>query len=139
MGTNFYIRKKVPTIHETVHICKRSWGWRTSWQKTEAYEWPRWCDEDRVIDDYGYSTGPNLPHDIRRVSDIVDYLKTGEWELIDEYGMVYDDWEEEIKGLVEWNGGEHEDRDFVPFDHVEECGGGYHDEHGNVFLDVGFE
>jgi hypothetical protein len=69
----------------------------------------------------------------------VDYLKTGEWELIDEYGMVYDDWEEELNGLVEWNGGEHEDGDFVPYDHVEKCGGGYHDKDGNVFLDVGFE
>ena len=50
-----------------------------------------------------------------------------------------DDWEEEIKGLIEWNGGDHEDRDFAPLDHVEDCGGGYHDEQGNVFLDVGFE
>lgn len=139
MGTNFYLVKKVPTVHETVHICKRSWGWKTSWQATDSYEWPRWCDDDPCTNERGEYIARHLPDSIKSVDDIVKYLKTGDWNLVDEYGHVYDDWQTELEELVQWDGGHHEGmEDYKPRDHAIECGNGYHDIYGNVFIENGF-
>jgi len=98
MGTNFYVRRKQPTIHETIHIGKRSWGWLFHWDSCDENSYPRWCDEDPAI-------GEGLPHGIHSVEDVRSYLRTGEWELVDEYGDVYPDWEPEIDGFCQWDGG----------------------------------
>lgn len=122
MGTNFYLRRTVPTIRETVHLCKRSMGWRTVWQATDEADWPRWCDRTAMAS--------SLPHPIRSVDDAVELLFSGEWELVDENGEVYPDWGKQIHALVNiFPGG---------LDHVRECGEGYHDEGGNTFVEGGF-
>ena len=151
IGSNYYIRRKQPTIHETVHICKRSWGWRTSWQETTndgtANGWPRWCDVYHSKDENGeFVTERTLPWEIHSVEDINRYLRTGEWELIDEYGEVYPDWEKEIDGLVVWDGGKsgwnerNPDKPvfWEPKEHDVEAGDGYKDHEGNVMCRKGF-
>ena len=100
MGTNFYLRRKEPTVKDTVHIGKRSWGWLFHWDSCDEIDYPRWCDEDPSA----YQSD-SLPHSITCVDDIRAYLKTGEWELVDEYGEVYPDWEAEIDGFCNWDGG----------------------------------
>lgn len=150
-GCNFYIRRKKPTIHDTVHICKRSWGWRTSWQETvndgTEHAWPRWCDEDPGKDESGqYVSERTLPWEIHSVEDIRHYLRTGEWELIDEYGEVYTDWESEIAELVEWDGGKaswnarhpEEPVTWEPKEHDKESGNGYRDHEDNIMVRGGF-
>lgn len=102
MGTNYYLRRKKPTLHETVHIGKQSWGWLMHWDSCDDTSWPRWCDNDHGHSD---EARPSLPHSIHSVKDIRSYLKTGEWELVDEYGEVYDDWESKIDLLCSWDGG----------------------------------
>ena len=130
IGSNFYIRRKQPTIHETVHIGKRSWGWLFHWDAVDESQWPRWCDEDHV------QPYPELPHSIHSVEDIREYLRTGEWELIDEYGEVYEDWEAEIDGFIHWDGGKagwnerHPDEPVLWDVHTPS---GYHDKEGQVF------
>ena len=100
MGTNYYLQRKQPTIRETVHIGKRSWGWRFHWDSCDEAYWPRWCDEDPVQ----YQT-TTLPHSITCVEDIRECLRAGDWELVDEEGTVYPDWEAEIEGFCAWDGG----------------------------------
>ena len=63
MGTNFYLRRKEPTVKDTVHIGKRSWGWLFHWDSCDESEYPRWCDEDRG--QYVYE----LTHSIKREDD----------------------------------------------------------------------
>lgn len=151
IGSNFYIRRKKPTIYETIHIAKRSFGWCTSWQQTlrEAppYEeaWPRWCDEDHSLqfeDEYGRTSEPQLPHDIESVDDIRNYLRTGEWEVINEYGKVYEDWGAIIEELTSWDGGKDNWNERHPdnpatweMSHHSE---GYKDPEGNEFIAQGF-
>jgi len=137
MGTNYYAVKKEPTIRESVHLCKRSFGWKTSWQATDENEVGRWCDRDPSIDDEGRHVDElhSLPHSIHSVDDIRSLMRTGEWLLVDEYGAVYDDWESKIDDLESRS----YEGDFEPRDHVAECGGGFHDSKGNVFLREGFE
>lgn len=139
MGTNYYLVEKRPTMRRAIHVCKRSWGWKTSWQSTDENEWPRWCDEDHSLDESGqYATERGLPHSIHSVEDVRALLRTGEWDLIDEYGEVYPDWRIKIDELEAWDGGKHDDPDFVALDHVDECGDGFHDAKGNVFCRGGF-
>lgn len=144
IGCNFYLRRKKPTIHETVHICKRSFGWRTTWQESvnghDEYAWPKWCDEDPS------AHYPELPNEIHSVEDIRNYLRTGEWELVDEYGTVLDEWEGEIDSLESWDGGKqaynaaHPDNPVTweACEHDKECGEGYRDSKGNIFTRTGF-
>lgn len=145
-GTNFYLHRKKPTIHEAVHICKRSWGWRTSWQESTndgtENAWPRWCDEDPCKDEDGHwKSERTLPWEIHSVDDIRRYLRTGEWELVDEYGEVYPDWETEIQGLVDWDGGKagwnerHPDNPVTWEIHEHD---GYRDSEGNIMCRRGF-
>ena len=86
MGTNYYLQRKQPTIRETVHIGKRSWGWRFHWDSCDEASWPRWCDTDHT------APRPELPHGIHSVEDVRSFLRTGEWELVDEYGEAHPDW-----------------------------------------------
>lgn len=132
MGTNYYIRRKKSTLHECVHICKQSWGWTTGWQATGngIGDWPRWCDDDPC------NPEPKLPWAIHNVDDIRAYLETGEWELVDEYGEVYENWKATLDGLEKWDGGKsgwnerHPDEPVTwePNEHY-----GYKDRHGNLF------
>lgn len=151
MGTNYYIRKKRPTIHEAVHICKQSRGWRTSWQESTndgtENAWPRWCDVDPCKDESGkYLSERTLPWEIHSVEDIRRYLRTGEWELVDEYGDAYPDWETEIERLVAWDGGKaswnerHPDKPVTweVSEHDVECGDGYRDSEDNIMCRMGF-
>lgn len=145
LGTNWYIRRKRPTIYETIHIAKRSFGWCTLWQQTLHGAWPRWCDEDhshQFEDEYGRTSEPQLPHDIESVEDIRNYLRTGEWEVINEYGEVYDDCEQIIEELTSWDGGKaswnerHPDKPVTwEMGHHSE---GYKDPEGNEFTTQGF-
>ena len=131
MGTNFYLRRKEPTVKDTVHIGKRSWGWLFHWDSCDESEYPRWCDEDPSA----YQSD-SLPHSITCVDDIRAYLKTGEWELVDEYGEVYPDWEAEIDGFCNWDGGKssynkrHPDEPVTWEVHIPS---GYHDKEGQIF------
>ena len=130
MGTNFYLRQKQPTIRRTIHIGKRSCGWLFHWDSCDEIDYPRWCDED--TDQYVYE----LPHSIKSVEDIRAYLRTGEWELVDEYDNVLPDWEAEIDGFCQWDGGKsswnerHPDRPVKWDVHVPS---GYRDSEGQIF------
>lgn len=128
MGTNFYLRKKQPTIHETIHIGKRSWGWLFHWDSVDKSNWPRWCDEDHPMSE--------LPHSIHSVDDIRAYLKTGEWELVDEDGIVHPMWESTLRGFMHWDGGKesynerHPDSPVTWYPNVPS---GYRDSEGQIF------
>ena len=100
MGTNFYLRKKQPTIRETIHIGKRSFGWLMHWDSCDESNFPRWCDVDP-----DYHETDVIPHGIHSVEDIRAYLRTGEWELVNEYNEVYDDPIAKIDELCRWDGG----------------------------------
>ncbi len=142
MGTNFYLRKKRPTMHETIHIAKRSWGWHTTWQQTDDWDWPRWCDRDPVgePEDNRFGHGPMLPWSIDSVDDVRRYLETGEWEVVDEYGDIAD--QSVIDELEGWDGGRaafnasHPDDPVTtePSDHFD-----YRDANGNNFVRGGFD
>ena len=131
MGTNFYLRRKQPTIRQTVHIGKRSWGWRFHWDSCDEADYPRWCD-----DDPSSSSEDVLPHSIKSVDDIREYLRSGDWELVDEDNEVYDDWEAEIDGFLHWDGGKagwnerHPDK---PVTWQVKEPSGYHDREGQIF------
>ena len=131
MGTNFYLRRKQPTIRQTVHIGKRSWGWKFHWDSCDETNYPRWCDEDPDWED-----AKSLPHSITCVEDIRAYLRTGDWELVDEYNEVHEDWEAEIEGFVNWDGGRDAWNERHPDEPVEwelKEPSGYHDREGQVF------
>ncbi len=142
MGTNYYLRKKEPTIHETIHIAKQSWGWRTSWQHTDERDWPRWCDDDPCVvseDDGIIVYGPVLPWPIDSVDDIRRYLENGEWEIVDEYGDVAEP--DVIDKLERWDGGKsnyNADNPDKPVTWVPKSQGDYRDARGNNFTRDGF-
>ena len=130
MGTNFYLRQKQPTVRRTIHIGKRSWGWLFHWDSCDEIDYPRWCDEDR--DQYVYE----LPHSIKSVEDIRAYLRTGEWELVDEYDNVFPDWEAEIEGFCQWDGGKSGYNERHPDKPVKwdvQVPSGYRDGEGQIF------
>lgn len=130
MGTNFYLRQKQPTVRRTIHIGKRSWGWLFHWDSCDEIDYPRWCDEDR--DQYVHE----LPHSIKSVEDIRAYLRTGEWELVDEYDNVLPDWEAEIEGFCQWDGGKSSWNERHPDKPVKwhvQVPSGYRDSEGQIF------
>lgn len=130
MGTNFYIREKKPTIKKAVHIGKRSWGWKFHWDSCDEAMHPRWCDNDPSLD-----TCP-LPHSIKCVEDVRSFLRTGDWELVDEYGEVFPDWEAEIDGFISWDGGKSAYNAKHPDDPLRwepHEPSGYHDAEGQTF------
>lgn len=130
MGTNFYLRQKQPTVRRTIHIGKRSWGWLFHWDSCDEIDYPRWCDED--CDQYVYE----LPHSIKSVEDIRAYLRTGEWELVDEYDNVLPDWETEIDGFCQWDGGKSSWNERNPDRPVKwdvHVPSGYRDSEGQIF------
>jgi hypothetical protein len=139
METNFYIRRKKPTIRETVHIGKQSDGWYMHWQATENVvdEWPRWCDRDPG-EHYDVSAGPSP---IRSVADIRDLLATGEWELVDEYDNIYP--ASKLEELEEWDGGKSAYNDMHPNEPIlwnpHPPMSDFKDPNGNFFSRDGFE
>ena len=134
IGTNYYLQRKKPTIHETVHIGKQSWGWLMHWDSCDEGMWPRWCDEDHSLNESGEY--PSLPHSIHSVEDIRSYLRTGEWELVNEYGEAFDDPLAKIDDLCAWDGGKsgyndrHPDKPVTWDVHVPS---GYRDAEGQIF------
>lgn len=69
MGTNIYIRRKVPRMvpeYDETHVAKLSYGWKVHF------------DGSSMDGGYGVSIGS--------ISDLRQYLDSGDWELIDEYG-----------------------------------------------------
>lgn len=96
MGTNFYLKRVKPReIHDLMHIAKRSGGWVIHFQdSTEGYADQR--------DD-----APEHPS-FHSVADIRNLLKTGEWQLADEYGETWGPGEESLRefdDLCKWRGG----------------------------------
>lgn len=59
MGTNFYLQRKKPTLRETIHIGKQSFGWAMHWDSCDEQNWPRWCDEDHSR---MYRDGRKIPY-----------------------------------------------------------------------------
>ena len=76
MGTNVYLRRKVPRMvpeYDEVHVAKMSGGWRVHFDGSSMDEW-------REPDDPRQRVGS--------MADLRGYLDTGDWELVDEYGYV---------------------------------------------------
>lgn len=97
MGTNHYLRRVRPReVHDEYHICKTSGGWVVHFQdSTEA--------QGEVYDD-----GELVPPSFHSVADIRNLLKTGEWQISNEYGDVCAPGEEslrELDRLCAWRGG----------------------------------
>ena len=76
MGTNVYLRRRVPRMaptYDEVHVCKLSAGWRAHFDGSSAagtsWDW----DDD-----------PHRPR-VGSMDDLRGYLESGEWELVDEY------------------------------------------------------
>ncbi len=60
LEADFMLRRTKPRIeHERFHLCKCSWGWRTTWEATEL---------------------------VRSVADARRLATSGEWQVVDEYG-----------------------------------------------------
>lgn len=96
MGTNFYLRRVNPRmVYDEYHIAKRSYGWRIHFQDSTRYQY----------DD----TNPPSYHS---VDDIRRLLESEEYQLLDEYGTVWEPGEESLKEfdeLCKWNGGKEYD------------------------------
>ena len=76
MGTNIYLRRKVPRMvptYDEVHVCKLSGGWRVHFDGSSAAE-TSW----EPLDEHSPRIGS--------LDDVRGYLSTGDWELVDEYG-----------------------------------------------------
>lgn len=103
MGTNYYLRRVKPReVHDLMHICKLSYGWRVHFQdSTEGYADP-------------HDDAPEHPefHSAREIRALID---SGEWQVADEYGEVWAPGDESLVKLDEllaWNGGgKFQDRD----------------------------
>ena len=94
-GTNIYMRRKEPRMvpeYDETHVCKLSSGWKVHFDGSSA------CDN-------AWEPRDEQAPSIGSMDDLRGYLNTGEWELVDEYGKVYTDWEAEIESLVAWDGG----------------------------------
>lgn len=138
MGTNYYLQRKKPTLHESIHIGKCSFGWRMHWDSCDEGQWPRWCDTDHSYSfgESGEDAEPALPHSIHSMGDIRAYILTGEWELVDEYGNVYDDPLGKIQDLCKWDGGKsayNESHPDKPVTWELSTPNGYRDSEGQIF------
>ena len=77
MGTNIYLRRKVPRtveVYDETHVAKLSWGWRAHFDGSSA-EGDPWEERDG-----------NAPR-VGSMDDLRGYLASGDWELVDEYGQ----------------------------------------------------
>lgn len=134
MGTNFYLRRVKPReVHDEYHIAKRSGGWKIHFQDSTEYQ------------NEFYGDGPEPPS-YHSVGDIRKLLESGEYQLSNEYGDVYEPGYESLREfdeLCQWNGGprftqpavpyngRYDNPPGVPYDH---CGtGGYRDPDGYYF------
>lgn len=97
MGTNHYLRRVRPReLHDEYHICKTSGGWVVHFQDSTAHQ-------DEHHGDDGWA-----PPSFHSVADIRDLLKTGEWQISNEYSEVCEPGEEslrEFERLCAWRGG----------------------------------
>lgn len=96
MGTNYYLRRVRPReVHDEYHVCKLSAGWPAHFQSDDWYHpedagnpvtspmmyhasqlrWPD-ADNGEVVPRWG------------SVGGIRALLRSGEWQLSDEYGAV---------------------------------------------------
>lgn len=109
MGTNFYLRRVKPReVHDLMHIAKRSAGWVIHFQdSTEGYAEP-------------HDDAPEPPA-FHSVADIRDLLESGDWQLADEYGDVWEPGDESLREfdkLCRWRGGPQlEDRHIGDYPH----------------------
>lgn len=76
MSTNFYIKRTKPVLcFPEFHIAKRSIGWKPLHQTNVHAE-----------DTFSFETERPV---IESREDIKRYVDSGEWEIVDEYGIEY--------------------------------------------------
>ena len=99
MGTNFYLRRVKPReVHDEYHIAKRSGGWKIHFQDSTDAEQSWW-----------EGSGAPQPPSWHSVADLRNLLKSGDYQLSDEYGRVWEPGEDSIREFEElcaWNGGD---------------------------------
>lgn len=92
MSENFYLRRVVPrTVHDEFHLCKRSAGRRVCFQ-----------DSSRNVAEPGArdEAPPACPR-FTSVAEVRELLASGEWQIADEYGDVWEPGEESLRKLDE--------------------------------------
>ena len=114
MGTNFYLQRVKPReIHDRMHICKRSAGWKIHFQDSAD----GWADP--------HVGGQPKPPEFHSVAEIRALLESEEWQIADEYGEVWAPGQESLElfdKLLAWNGGKQftqpavEKSPYVPYD-----------------------
>ena len=93
MGTNYYLRSKTPKeYYPEYHLTKTSAGWRPLWQVHTTS-----------------SDDMNEPN-IRSINDIKNLVKSGEWEILDEYDRKIS-WDEFNDRVINWGGSKTNKRD----------------------------
>lgn len=93
MSVNFYLRRTKPILcFPEFHIGKRSYGWKPLYQAN-----------DKDMDVYSFMT--QRPQ-VRSVDDIAAAVESGEWEIVDEYGDVYEygDFRKRMDAMMENEG-----------------------------------
>lgn len=78
MGTNIYLRRREPRMvpeYDEVHVCKMSYGWRAHFDGSSA-----------AGTSWEYGEEGTRPR-VGSMDDLRGYLESGEWELVDEYGV----------------------------------------------------
>lgn len=97
MGTNFYLRRVKPReVHDEYHICKTSAGWVVHFQDSSHPQSEYFSDDEWA------------PPSFHSVADIRNLLKSGEWQISNEYGDVCEPVEESLREfdrLCAWRGG----------------------------------
>lgn len=75
MGTNYYLRKKKPTIYETIHLGKSSCGWWFNFQEQENMH--SFEDVKKLIDsgEYYIVDEYNRKHKPSDFYELVEYKK----------------------------------------------------------------
>ena len=125
MGTNYYLQRAEPIqVRPCFHVCKRSAGWNVHFQDSTGQDFEV-CEID---------PRPECP-EFRSVADIRGLLESGEWNLADEYGRVWEGDEalREFQGLLDWNGGPCCERPQESF-----LGRDYYDPEGYLFSPTWF-
>ena len=101
MGTNFYLRMREPiAVYDEFHIAKTSYGWKPLFEAHHK----------------GFD-GDEEP-DITSVADIRREYETGKYDIVDEYGDVYD-WDGFEERVLRFDGDRHHEHAFVDDDGYE--------------------
>ena len=127
MGTNFYLQSRVPVhTYPQVHLTKRSWGWLPLFEEHEEDEE---LYEYAVEEFYEHEVNRQFTNDIKApnihsIEDIKKAVDDGRWRIVDEYGEEYT-WERFYKEVIQWNGGDHDNPDFIPNNHKDLASKGF--------------